>query len=377
MFDADSRTAGVHASRLVRKIKARLRRGKDVDYDELKNTEDYEIVGEFYRKKGVNFEEWLSNKIDDIKRKLEKEGAKPIKKKESKPIKKESKEIGGSINMSDFNNTNQAQPQSMISMDMIKQAVNECLEGKCELLNTVKQDLDGLKTQVMDFAKVKETLLQNQNKGSAVEEQAKQPQLDLSQLAEQLKNLENTVKSTANEIPNKTTSEFEGLSKAILNALADIRNEIKETAKKSARQSDDIVPLDKALQDKSLQKKVLSDIENVAKNDKDFFNELSSLIQRCNLGDQEACEEVDSIKQQAESKKQEKEAKPSKSDEILSKIEKELNSLSELKQKIESEMQKVKPEEEETKEEEPKAEKGDTKVIEYSNPLRRLLSGKK
>lgn len=377
MFDADSRTAGVHASRLVRKIKARLRRGKDVDYDELKNTEDYEIVGEFYRKKGVNFEEWLSNKIDEIKMKLEKEGAKPIKKKEAKPIKEESKEIGGSINMSDFNNTNQAQPQSMISMDMIKQAVNECLEGKCELLNTVKQDLDGLKTQVMDFAKVKETLLQNQNKGSAVEEQAKQPQLDLSQLAEQLKNLENTVKSTANEIPNKTTSEFEGLSKAILNALADIRNEIKETAKKSARQSDDIVPLDKALQDKSLQKKVLSDIENVAKNDKDFFNELSSLIQRCNLGDQEACEEVDSIKQQAESKKQEKEAKPSKSDEILSKIEKELNSLSELKQKIESEMQKVKPEEEETKEEEPKAEKGDTKVIEYSNPLRRLLSGKK
>ena len=382
MISKDDRKAGVYASQLVRRVKAKIKKGKDIDYDELKNTDAYKTVKEFYKKKGIDIDEWLSEKILDIKRKLGKEDVKTTKI-EAKTIEKES---GGSINMSDINGMIQNQPQgNAISMDMIKQAVNECLEGKCELLNTVKQDLDGLKTQVMDFAKVKETLLQNQNKDTAVEVQEKQPKFDLSQLSEQLKNLENTIKVTATEIPNKTTSEFEGLSKAILNALADIRNEIKQSTQEKPENKEDIVPLNKALEDKELQKKVLSDIENVAKKDKAFFNELSNLIQRCNLGDKEACEEVDNIKQQAENNKkveelkQEKEPKPNKNDEILSKIEKELNSLSELKKKIESEIQQVKPEVEEKGQEEKKNKTDDSgaKVINYSNPLRRLLSGKK
>ena len=349
-----------YSSKLIRRIGSMMRKG-EFNIEEIRNSDLYEKAKQEIGAEG--FDQWVNEKINRLKKKIEKE------------TNENNSNIGGIVNMSETTNAYSQAQQPAISMDMIKQAVNECLEGKCDLLNSVKQDLDGLKTQVMDLAKIKETLASNQS-NDIQNEEITQPQIDLSQLAEQFKSLENTIKTTIEEIPKKTTSEFDGLSKAILNALVDIRNEISEKIDGASRKDEDIVPLDKALEDKNLQKKVLSDIERVAKKDKEFLGELSSLIQRCNLGDKEACEQVEEIQKQAQESKPSQENKPSENNDMLSKIEQELKQLSELRKKVESEMESVNKDIEEAKKEvEP--EKGGLKLVNYGSPLRRLLGGKK
>jgi len=365
VIDPEARVLGP-LSMTIRKM---IRKG-DRDITKYANSEVLDKAKSYLSKRGIDFNDWFNEKYEKFKRKMEQQ---------EKVV---NKNIGGKTVMSENVMNNVSQPT--ISMDQIKQAVNECLEGKCDLLNTLKQDLDGIKTQVMDLAKIKENLNNIQQEQPA---QAENKGIDLSQLSEQFKSLENTIKTTVSEIPNKTTSEFEGLSKAILNALADIRNEINEKVSKPVEKEEDIVPLEKALEDDGLRKKVLSNLEEYARKDKNFLNELSGLIQRCNLGDKEACEQVDAIKQQAEANKtqeakQDNKQEVNKNDEILAKLEKELNELSKLRKKVETEMgdleKDMKKEDNNEVEDNGKVEiQEKPKVVKYENPLRRLVSGRK
>ncbi len=164
--------------------------------------------------------------------------------------------------------------QPPIDLETIKRAVNECIGGQCDLLNSLRKDVANLKSETKEIA-----------------------------------DLKSKIDGLPDSITMKTSDDISGLAKQMLAAMAEMRKEARkkpepaprEEVKKAEAKSvpdasekpdalETAIPLDQAIEDPSTRKEVLDILKDAAEKDVKFKQELIGLVAKCQAGDNEACE---------------------------------------------------------------------------------------
>jgi len=250
----------------------------------------------------------------------------------------------------------------VINEDTIKKAVQECLNGQCDLLNNIMNKIDSVKEE---FSKTVSSMKQDiESVKEAVSKIEKPEKVDISPVSEKLKELEERMKKfdeIAEKLPDRMKEELDGITQETLKALAGIKEEtekvlMREVEKRLEKQEEkeeqkteekqpekeEKIKLEDALRDREKRQVALKIIETAARQDKEILDNLRDLVLRCQQGDQQACQVV----QEAEKK-----------DEIKEMLEKIKSEIEELKQSAKKEELK----------------KG--QVMRTTNPLRERLFG--
>ena len=311
---------------LALKIKSKafnmLKDSGDVDLEALKNSEEAKKLAEL----GVDVDAKIAEMVKKAKDMVERN---------------RNKKKASEVNV-----------QASISPDIIKQAVNECIQGQCELLDSLVKKVDSFQN-VVDSIKAEVSEIKNLK-----------PEIDTSKIDErisklevEIENLKNLPEGVAQKVKESVNPEIENVAKETINALMEIKAEAEAQKEK---EKEKVIPVDEALKNDKYRDAVLREIEKTIKEDPKAFEALRDLVLRCQAGDQNACEVL-----AGEAKAQDG------LDKKLSDIFEKLNRIDEaIKSKAES--KKEKEEREEVKEKKLDV-KEEMKTTRSSNPLKRLL----
>ena len=315
--------------RLATKIRSKafkmLKEGKEVDIDELRNSEEAKRLAEL----GVDVDAKIAEMVEKAKAMIERNKSKRAK----NEVKEEAEEVSNETNVSD--NVGQG-----IDPDLIKQAVNECIQGQCELLDKLvlrvesfQNIIDSIKNEIADIKNIKPEVDTSSIEGRIAKIESE---------IEQLKSLPDGV---AQKVKESVNPEIEGIAKETINALMEIK-----AGASSQQQKEEIVPISEALKNEKYRDAVLKEIEKTVQEDPKALESLRDLVMRCQAGDQNACDVLTGNAQPQSSDIEKK----------ISEIFKKLNEIdNEIKNKAKEEEKEV------VKEQKPKS----------SNPLRNLLFG--
>ncbi len=267
-FDEKQRERGHLALKIKGKILNMLKNDGNVDIDAIKDSDEAKRLAEL----GVDVDSKINELINKARKSLNK--------------KKESVS-GGNININ-------------VSPDIVKQAVNECMQGQCDLLNNLISKVDSfndvishIKNEISELKSLKERI-GDVNVGN--NDDLSEKILNLEKKIESLQKISDDV---ANKVKDTVNPEIENIAKETINALLDIKKlesqskeEKAENDKNAEKIGDDnsiIVSVKEAIKDSRYRNQLLKEIEEAIQEDPESFNAIVDLVNRCKAGDQEAC----------------------------------------------------------------------------------------
>jgi len=263
-FTKEQAEKGHLAIKIRSKALSMLKDNGDIDLESLKNSEEAKRLAEL----GVDVDAKIAEMVEKAKAMFERS--------KSKKVKGRVKGEEMSEKESFSNNVNKG-----IDQDLIKQAVNECIQGQCELLDKLVsrvesfQDvIDKIRNEIADIKNIKPEV-----DTSSIEERIAKIESEI----EQLKNLPDGV---AQKVKESVNPEIEGIAKETLSALM----EIKADQVKQSKFGEEVVPVNEALKNEKYRDAVLKEIERTIMEDKEAFEALRNLIAKCQAGDQNACD---------------------------------------------------------------------------------------
>ena len=199
--------------------------------------------------------------------------------------------------------------QPEMDLSLVKRAVEECIGGQCELLNSLRDDVSKLKSQSAEVSELKQRIeslpdLVGKKTSRDIEGLAKQMLIALKEIRDSSKQVEaRTVPKkdkgqkpeAKSQEPDIKKQEPKVEPQPATEAPKGEKGEVpepKEEPKESKTEPEVVIPLDAALENPDTKAEVLNIIKARVEKDIEFKKELIDLANRCSLGDKEACETI-------------------------------------------------------------------------------------